>query len=61
MPFKSEDQRRWAAEQVKDGKWTKKQFDEWNSETPSNIPKRKGPPRQKSLDELKKMGRRGGK
>jgi hypothetical protein len=40
VPFKSERQRAWAAEQVKSGKWSQAQFDEWNRETPANIPER---------------------
>jgi hypothetical protein len=53
MPFKSEAQRRKFGSLVKQGKITQKTFDEWNSETPKNIPERKGSP--KTLSDLKKI------
>lgn len=40
MPFKSQAQRAWAAEQVKKGEWTQAQFDEWNKVTPADLPER---------------------
>jgi len=57
MPFKSQKQRAWGADQVKQGKWTQAQFDEWNSETPKNIPDRvsHGPGKVKSVKMVKKI------
>ena len=55
MPFKSEAQRRKFGAMVKKGEITKKTFDEWNAETPKNIPERKGKP--KTLSDLKKIAR----
>lgn len=49
MPFRSEAQRRWAAIQVEQGKWTQAQFDEWNSVTPARIPERLHPKKERSL------------
>lgn len=43
MAFKSEAQRRWAAEQVRLGKMTQAQFDDWDKDTPHKIPERKHP------------------
>jgi hypothetical protein len=40
MPFKSEAQRRKFGSMVKKGEITKKTFEEWNAETPKNIPER---------------------
>lgn len=40
MPFKSEAQRRKFGELVQQGKMSQKTFDEWNKDTPPNIPKR---------------------
>jgi hypothetical protein len=40
MPFKSEAQRRKFAELVKQGKMTQAKFDEWEKDTPKNIPER---------------------
>jgi hypothetical protein len=40
MPFKSQAQRRKFGEMVKQGKITQKTFDEWNAETPANIPEK---------------------
>jgi hypothetical protein len=56
MPFKSEAQRRKFGSLVKQGKITQKTFDEWNSETPKNIPERKGLP--KTLSDLKKIAQK---
>jgi len=59
MPFKSEAQRRKFAAMVKKGEITQKTFDEWNSETPKNIPERKKPKTLKQLKEIakKKLGK----
>lgn len=40
MPFKSDSQRKKFGEMVKQGKISQQVFDEWNSETPANIPDR---------------------
>ncbi len=53
MPFKSEAQRRKFGSMVKKGEISQKTFDEWNSETPKNIPERKSKP--KTLSDLKKI------
>ena len=53
MPFKSEAQRRKFGAMVKKGEITQKTFDEWNAETPKNIPERKSKP--KTLNDLKKI------
>ena len=55
MPFKSEAQRRKFASMVKKGEISQKTFDEWNSETPKNIPERKSKP--KTLEDLKKIAK----
>lgn len=55
MPFKSEAQRRKFASLVKQGKMKQSTFDEWNSETPKNIPERKSKP--KTLEDLKKIAK----
>lgn len=52
MPFKSEAQRRKFGAMVKKGEITQKTFDEWNAETPKNIPERKKP---KTIKDLKKI------
>ena len=41
---------------VKKGEITQKTFDEWNSETPKNIPERKSKP--KTLNDLKKIAQK---
>lgn len=40
MPFKSKAQRRWFGKQVEEGKFTKEQQAEWESETPKTLPER---------------------
>lgn len=55
MPFKSEAQRRKFAAMVKKGEITQKTFNEWNSETPKNIPERKSKP--KTVEDLKKIAK----
>lgn len=40
MPFKSNAQRRKFGELVKQGKMSQKTFDEWNSDTPKELPDR---------------------
>jgi hypothetical protein len=55
MPFKSEAQRRKFGSMVKKGEISQKTFDEWNSETPKNIPERKSKP--KTLNDLKKIAK----
>jgi hypothetical protein len=40
MPFKSHAQRRKFAELVKQGKMSKETFEEWNKETPAQMPDR---------------------
>jgi len=55
MPFKSEAQRRKFASMVKKGEISQKTFDEWNSETPKNIPERKSKP--KTVEDLKKIAK----
>lgn len=55
MPFKSEAQRRKFGAMVKKGEISKKTFDEWNAETPKNIPERKSKP--KTLEDLKKIAK----
>ena len=52
-PFRSEAQRRKFGAMVKKGEITQKTFDEWNAETPKNIPERKSRP--KTLNDLKKI------
>lgn len=42
MPFKSEAQRRKFYQLKKQGKMSQQKIDEWESETPKNIPKRVG-------------------
>ncbi len=51
--FRSMAQRRKFASMVEKGEITQKTFDEWNSETPKNIPERKSKP--KTLNDLKKI------
>jgi hypothetical protein len=55
MPFKSEAQRRKFASMVEKGEISQKTFDEWNSETPKNIPERKSKP--KTIEDLKKIAK----
>lgn len=55
MPFKSEAQRRKFASMVKKGEISQKTFDEWNSETPKDIPERKSKP--KTVEDLKKIAK----
>lgn len=55
-PFKSEAQRRKFGALVKEGKMSQKTFDEWNSETPENIPERKKS-KVKTLEDLKKIAK----
>lgn len=55
MPFKSQAQRRKFGELVKQGKITQKTFDEWNAETPQNIPERKKEKGPKTIEDLKKI------
>lgn len=55
MPFKSEAQRRKFASMVKKGEISQKTFNEWNSETPKDIPERKSKP--KSVEDLKKIAK----
>ncbi len=53
MPFKSEAQRAKFAQMVKDGKMKQSVFDEWQKETPKNIPKRVGPKKLNSTDAIR--------
>lgn len=55
MPFKSEAQRRKFGAMVKKGEISQKTFDEWNAETPKNIPERK---KQKTLKDLKAIAKK---
>lgn len=60
MPFKSEAQRRKFGELVKQGKMSQETFNEWNSETPKNIPERVGAPKKvkiRSTDDIREIGR----
>ena len=52
-PFRSMAQRRKFASMVEKAEISQKTFDEWNSETPKNIPERKSKP--KTLSDLKKI------
>lgn len=54
MPFKSEAQRRKFGAMVKKGEISQKTFEEWNAETPKNIPERKKP---KTLEAMKKAAK----
>ena len=56
MPFRSMAQRRKFASMVKKGEITQKTFDEWNAETPKNIPERKSKP--KTLNDLKAIAKK---
>lgn len=50
MPFKSNAQRRKFGELVKQGKMSQKTFDEWNSDTPKELPDRIHPkPQEQTL------------
>lgn len=42
MPFKSASQKRKFGELVSQGKMSQQTFDEWNRETPANLPERIG-------------------
>lgn len=58
MPFKSEAQRQKFASLVKSGKMSQQTFDEWEKDTPAEIPQRvrvklDQPP--KSVDDLNKI------
>lgn len=58
MPFKSEAQRRKFAEMVATGKMSQATFDEWNKDTPGELPERLGNSRgrtPKSFDDLKQI------
>jgi hypothetical protein len=55
MPFKSEAQRRKFGELVQQGKMSKATFDEWNNATgKTKLPERIGPPKVRSVDDIKK-------
>ena len=56
MPFKSEAQRRKFGALVKEGKISQKTFDEYNAETPKNIPER-AKAKVKTLEDLKKIAK----
>jgi hypothetical protein len=56
MPFKSEAQRRKFGAMVKEGKISEKTFNEWNAETPKNIPER-AKAKVKTLADLKKIAK----
>ena len=56
MPFRSMAQRRKFASMVKKGEISQKTFDEWNAETPKNIPERKSKP--KTLNDLKAIAKK---
>lgn len=43
MPFKSESQRRRFAQMVKSGEMSQATFDEWNKDTPAELPDKVGP------------------
>ncbi len=55
MSFKSEAQREKFRRLVKEGKMSQATFDEWESKTPADIPKRVGPERKKmnSTDDIR--------
>lgn len=62
MPFKSEKQKAWAAEQVKKGKWSQDKFNEWSANTPANIPNKVTKPGGPTNDirkqiQIKKIGK----
>lgn len=62
-PFVSEMQRRKFAELVKQGKMKQSTFDEWNKDTPVNIPERKGqapgaPAKPRTIEELKSIAKK---
>lgn len=55
MPFKSEEQRRKFYELKKQGKMSQATIDEWEKDTPKNLPKRVTPKKNhKSLEDVKK-------
>ena len=58
-PFRSEAQRRKFGAMVKKGEISQKTFDEWNAETPKNIPERKKPKTLKQMKAIakKKLGK----
>ena len=47
MPFKSEAQRRKFHQLVKQGKMSQKTLDEWEKDSPKNLPERINPKREK--------------
>lgn len=53
MPFKSQAQRAKFAELVKQGKMSQATFDEWERETPNNLPERIGKPAAKTVKKVK--------
>lgn len=55
-PFRSIAQRRKFAQLVKQGKISEKTFNEWNAETPKNIPQRVKS-KVKTLEDLKKIAK----
>lgn len=56
MPFKSEAQRRKFGELVSQGKMAQSTFDEWNSDSPKNLPERVGTPKApRSFDEIRQI------
>lgn len=56
MPFKSEAQRRKFGALVKQGKISQEKFNEYNAETPANIPERVKP-KVKTIEDLKKIAK----
>jgi hypothetical protein len=59
VPFKSEAQRRKFGELVSQGKMSQETFNEWNAETPANLPDRlkeqKPRARPQSFDHLRQI------
>lgn len=53
-PFKTENQRRKFAQMVREGKITQKVFDEFNADSPENLPEKK-----KTILEMKKQAMKG--
>lgn len=58
MPFKSKAQRRKFGELVSQGKMSKSTLDEWNKDTPHDIPERKGEKQVRSIDDLRETYKR---
>lgn len=54
VPFKSQSQRAKFAEMVAQGKMSQATFDEWNSETPPNLPDRVTP-QSKTIKSARKI------